>query len=74
MATKKKNSQSWVIATQKVLKKNGLPNILQIIGSDTSKKAWKGTVKKAVHIFWKQKIELEATKKSILKHLNLEWP
>ena len=69
LATKSHDSNSWVIATQKLLDKYELPSMLEVINS-TDKESWKKTVKTAVHQHWKESIEEDAQQKSTLKFLN----
>lgn len=70
IATKTNDSNSWVIATQQLLRKYELPPLIDIIESDIKKEKWKTAVKKAVATYWKTQIENESKSKSTLKYLN----
>ena len=73
LALRELKSSSWVIATQKLLRKYELPPMLEVIASEYTAEKWKTTVKKAVNRYWKKKIEADAETKSSLAYLNLTF-
>ena len=70
IASKALSSNSWFVATQKLLRRYKLPPLLEIMAGNIPKEAWKSMVKKAISTHWKNSIEEEANTKSTLKHMN----
>ena len=72
LATKSMNSNSWTTLVRELLQQYSLPNAYELCDSVPTKEKWKSMVKKAVHVFWDEKLKEEAKKKSSLSFLNLE--
>jgi endonuclease/exonuclease/phosphatase family metal-dependent hydrolase len=70
IAMKKMTSDSWVIKTQKLLRKYHLKSLIDIILEPPVKKEWKNEVNTAVTNLWKKNIVEEAATKSTLIYLN----
>jgi hypothetical protein len=70
IAVKDHTSSSWVIKTQSILRKYGLPHMTEVMESESTKEAWKKGVDKAIHGHWKKEIETEAYSKSSTCFLN----
>jgi hypothetical protein len=73
IAIKSRTSSSWVVKTQAILNKYGLPHIIDVIKDQTQKRAWKKMVDEAISKHWKKSIEEEAQTKSTTSYMNREY-
>jgi hypothetical protein len=73
ISVKSTSSKSWVMTTEKLLRKYKLPSILDVYGKQPSKGKWKAEIKKKINAHWKERIEGEANSKSSLKFLNCSF-
>ena len=73
ISVKSRSSKSWVITSEKLLRKYKLPSIIEVYEQQTAKERWKIEVKKKIQSYWKEKIEGDASSKTSLKFLNCNF-
>ena len=71
LALKNLSSASWLMGVIQLCFKNNLPSPHSIILDPQPIDKWKTTVKKTVSVYWKEKIQLEASSKSTLGRLSI---
>ncbi|CAG2202476.1 unnamed protein product [Mytilus edulis] len=72
LSTKGKNSKSWFIRADKILKQYNLPCASEVLLKPETKYKWKMKVKKCVDNFWSEKLFTEAKSKPSLRYLNIK--
>ncbi|VDI05822.1 Hypothetical predicted protein [Mytilus galloprovincialis] len=72
LSTKGKNSKSWFIRADKILKQYNLPCASEVLLKPETKYKWKMKVKKCIDNFWSEKLFTEAKSKPSLRYLNIK--
>lgn len=72
LAMKSSDSNSWFIELVRLAELYELPSPHFLIANKTNKDAWRKLVSANINKHWSEKLKLDASNKSTLKHLNYE--